>query len=208
MKGGVAHVISFSNSVTAWSPWIISGDFELLSNFRNIEVSLNSCIISTWWIWSTLNVLKLLIVIDMEWSSVESLSGSTLFWKVLTVRSVANTSGQVRVNVLNGSISEVHTSGTWGNFFIVISVFTSANQLRNFWTIIIMRHPKFITNTSSPVEVKPHSTIADQNTLQINGWVLSDNLVGNERNVHTTIWLTSNPELVWFEFRESFIKDL
>jgi len=31
-----------------------------------------------------------------------------------------------------------------------------------------MRHPEFITDASSPVEVKPHGTITDQNTLQVN----------------------------------------
>lgn len=101
MKWRIAHMISFSNLITAWSPWIISGDFKLFSNFRNIEIFWNSSVISTWWIRTTLNIFKFLVVINMEWSSIESLPVWILLRKGLSIWSVTDTSCQVRIDILD-----------------------------------------------------------------------------------------------------------
>ena len=71
-----------------------------------------------------------------------------------------------------------------------------------------MTEPEPISNHSSPVRVQPHGTVADKDSLQFDRSVLGEDLVGKERNVHTTVRLSGDPELVGLEFGEPLVEKL
>jgi hypothetical protein len=69
-------------------------------------------------------------------------------------------------------------------------------------------HPELVTDHSSPVPVKPHGAVADQNALEFDGGILRKDLVGHEGNVHTAVRFAGDPEIVRFEFGELDVESL